>query len=266
MLRLCCGFHMQESVSVVVIFKIEVARDFYVTKQRISTSWGCLSTSRLLEESSLRRVTVADGCLHRRAESNFRFVPVAQTQCPSTSRKPSLKKSLSSPILPCARALLIVHEHSLPDVRLTTKGQLPHDESCRSLRMQFSFDSQMQSQAAGETHVALFRPSWKRKPFLILFSESGREECSSGRNDAPSLRVLGAKLRLHQVFWSQNLAFQSQNATMRPDFSSPASSLPRNWRFTFPFCSCNQERHSFCATWKCQTRARLEKRKPTSHP
>ena len=56
---------------------------------------------------------------------------------------------------------------------------------------------------------------------VSLFSESGREECSSGRNDAPGLRVLGAKLRLHQVFWSQNLAFQSQNATMRPDFSSP---------------------------------------------
>ena len=54
-----------------------------------------------LEESSLRRATVADGCLHRRAQSNFRFVPVGQTQCPSTSRRPSLKKSLSSPIMPC---------------------------------------------------------------------------------------------------------------------------------------------------------------------
>ena len=29
--------------------------------------------------------------LHRRAESNFRFVPVAQTQCPSTLGRPSLK-------------------------------------------------------------------------------------------------------------------------------------------------------------------------------
>ena len=57
--------------------------------------------------------------------------------------------------------------------------------------------------------------------FYFLFSESGREECSCGRNDAPGLRVLGAKLRLHQVFWSQNLAFHSQNATMHPDFSSP---------------------------------------------
>ena len=57
-------FTGKKVVSVVVIFKIEVALDFYVTKQRISTSWGCLSISRLLEESSLRRATVADGCLH----------------------------------------------------------------------------------------------------------------------------------------------------------------------------------------------------------
>ena len=41
------------------------------------------------------------------------------------------------------------------------------------------------------------------------------------------------------------------------------SSLPRNWWFTFPFCSCNQERHSdsFCATWKCQTRGSTRKKK-----
>ena len=44
------------------------------------------------------------------------------------------------------------------------------------------------------------------------------------------------------------------------------SSLPRNWRFTFPFCSCNQERHSFCATWKCQTRARIGKKEAYQLP
>ena len=93
-----------------------------------------------------------------------------------------------------------------------------HVDSFRSTPNQIK----VQAQTTGETHVALFRPSWKRKPFPIFVS--GREECSSGRNDAPGLRVLGAKLRLHQVFWSQNLAFQSQNATMRPDFSSPVSS------------------------------------------
>ena len=62
-----------------------------------------------------------------------------------------------------------------------------------------------------------------------MFSESGREECSSGRNGAPGLQVLGAMLRLHQVFWSQNLAFQSQNATMRLDFSSPGPAATRRF-------------------------------------
>ena len=53
------------------------------------------------------------GCLHRRAESNFRFVPVAQTQCPFTSRRLSLKKSLS-PIMPCASALFNVRNGAFP--------------------------------------------------------------------------------------------------------------------------------------------------------
>ena len=42
--RACCesavDFTSKKVVSVVAIFKIEVARDFYMTKQRISTSWG----------------------------------------------------------------------------------------------------------------------------------------------------------------------------------------------------------------------------------
>ena len=100
-------FTGKKVVSVVVIFKIEVARDFYVTKQRISTSWGCLSTSRLLEESSLRRATVADGCLHRSElrglKLSLRTVPVAQTHCPSTSRRPSVRSPMSSSIMPCLR-------------------------------------------------------------------------------------------------------------------------------------------------------------------
>ena len=74
------------------------------------------------------------------------------------------------------------------------------------------------------TRVALFCMSeWVMETGSdFFFSEPGREECSSGRNDAPRLRVLGAKLRLYQIFWSQNLNFQSKNATMRPNFSSPA--------------------------------------------
>ena len=71
-------------------------------------------------------------------------------------------------------------KQSLPDVRLhvglsidpellTAKGQLPHDEACRSLRTSTVFCRfHLQSQAASETHVVLFRSSWKRKPFLII--------------------------------------------------------------------------------------------------
>ena len=77
----------------------------------------------------------------------------------------------------------------------------------------------------------------KEGRFQFLFSESGREECSSGRNDAPGLRVLGAKLRLHQVFWSQNLVYQSQNATMRLDFSSPVHQP------AVRFCCTNLSKH-----------------------
>ena len=69
--RACCDsavdFTGKKVVFVVAIFKIEIARDFYVTKQRIMHVPGCFSTYRELEESSLRRATVADGCLHHRA-------------------------------------------------------------------------------------------------------------------------------------------------------------------------------------------------------
>ena len=140
----------------------------------------------MLQESSLRPATVADGCLHRHAESNFRFVPVAQTQYPSTSRKPSLKKSLSSPINQAMfNSFVRRKKQSLPDVRLhvgssidryasgsanrqgpaTTRRSL---QNARYARRLFSVDSQLQSQAARETHVVLFLPSWKRKPLLIF--------------------------------------------------------------------------------------------------
>ena len=50
-------FTGKKVVSVVVIFKIELARDFYVTKQRISTSWGVcrlLGCSRRAPSAALR--------------------------------------------------------------------------------------------------------------------------------------------------------------------------------------------------------------------
>ena len=55
-------FTGKKVVSVVVIFKIEVARDFYVTKKRISTSRGVcrlLGCSRRAPSAALRLPTVA---------------------------------------------------------------------------------------------------------------------------------------------------------------------------------------------------------------
>ena len=46
----------------------------------------------------------------------------------------------------------------------------------------------------------------------------------------------------------------------------PSTSVPRNWRFTFLFCSCNQERNRCCATCKCQTRARFGKKEAYQLP
>ena len=74
-----------------------------------------------------------------------------------------------------------------PEVR-TAKGQLPHDEACRSLRTSIdSFRSTpncSHKQLARTTSLSLVRVGNESR-IQFLFSESGREECSSGRNDAP---------------------------------------------------------------------------------
>ena len=74
--RACCNsavdFTGKNVVSVVAIFKIEVARDFYVTKQRIMHFLGCFSTSRELEESLLRCATVA--CIAARNQTFASFL------------------------------------------------------------------------------------------------------------------------------------------------------------------------------------------------
>ena len=88
-------FTDKKVVSVVVIFKIEVTHDFSVTQQGIRISLGVLSTSRVLEESFLHHATVADGCLHRRVEQNFRFGGIISLKfkCPSNSKNPSRPQS-----------------------------------------------------------------------------------------------------------------------------------------------------------------------------
>ena len=291
----------------------------------------CLSTSRLLEESSLRRVTVADGCLclnciAARNQTFSSYLSLKLSVLPLHADLPWKFLVVSNHAL--LKSFLQHKKQSLPNVRLhvgrivdrsmdpevltaNLNGQVPHDEGCRSLRTSTVFGrlptagtsnwrdsrhcllSELETKAVSNFCIDSFHITWWLwKPvqldghldwlhfdtywslnnctcscmkhwhdsfrsrgikmesikvaiqlhwFLwppryvkLVYSESGRENCSSGRNDEPDLRVLGAKLRLHQVFWSQNLAFKSQNATMRPDFSSPADPRGR----VEPHCFC----------------------------
>ena len=104
-------FTSKKVVSVVAIFKIEVARDFYVTKQRICTSCG---------------VTVVDFSGARRAPSTAlrllaspRGIKLSLRTCRSNSvsfhfTQTFLEKSLSSPIQPCSTALFDVRNRASP--------------------------------------------------------------------------------------------------------------------------------------------------------
>ena len=132
----------------------EVARDFYVTKQRISISWGVcrlLGCSRRAPSAALRlycrRLLASPRGL---GSQTLEFVPVAQTQFPSEVplyadlpwKSPCRLQSCHAQGL-CSRketepsrrptACGIVDRSMDPEV-LTAKGQLPHDEACRSLR------------------------------------------------------------------------------------------------------------------------------------
>ena len=109
-LRLC-----KKVVSVVVIYKIEIARDFYVIRQRISTSWdvcrllGCSSRA----PSAALLLTVASITARNQIfPSEVSLSPRLERS--STSRTPSLKKSLLSPIMPCSKALSNVRNRAFP--------------------------------------------------------------------------------------------------------------------------------------------------------
>ena len=83
---------------------------------------------------------------------------------------------------------------------LIAKGQVPRDEACRSLRKSTVFGRLPTAVTTSQRDSCRSLSPELEAKAVSKFSESGREECSSGRNDAPGLRVLGAKLRLHQVF------------------------------------------------------------------
>ena len=92
-----------------------------------SVAWGELPPPRY----GCRRLLAHK--LHCRAKSNFRFVPVTQTQRPCTSRRPSL----------------VVFNHAL--LKNFVEATAITSETVTS-----------------KTHVALFCPSWKREPFLVF--------------------------------------------------------------------------------------------------
>ena len=157
-------------VSVVVIFKI-VARDFYVTKQRISTSRGCLSTSRLLllpPRYGCRRLLALPRAKRIQTFASYLSLKLSvlpfhadlpwKSPCRLQSCPAQETESFWRPT-----ACGIVDRSMDPEV-LTAKGKVPHDVQRSldwiSLRTVFGrLPTQLQSQPASETHVALFRPS-----------------------------------------------------------------------------------------------------------
>ena len=109
--RACCDsavdFTGKKVVSVVVIFKIEVARDFYVTKQRISTFWGVrrlLGCSRRAVSTALRLVAVACHVAARNQTTSTVVLSLRTCRSKSVSFHftPTFpEKSLLSQIMPC---------------------------------------------------------------------------------------------------------------------------------------------------------------------
>ena len=159
-------------------------------KQRISTSWGVfwlLGCSRRAPSAAYGcwRLLAHEWCIAARNQTFASYLSLKLSVLPLHADLNSLKKFLSSPIMPCSRAFRVNVSLPMSDCTvvgsstdrmdpevLTANGQVPHDEACRSLRTSTIFGRlPLQAQATGETHVALPRPSWKRKPFQILLFE-----------------------------------------------------------------------------------------------
>ena len=122
-LRLCCRFHRQESGFRRCDLKIEVARDFYVSKQIISTFWGVcrlFGCSRRAPSAVLRLLTVRlrMNCIASRNQTSASYLNL------------SLKLSVLPLHVDLSWKVLVVFNHallksflqrkkqSLPDVRL----------------------------------------------------------------------------------------------------------------------------------------------------
>ena len=117
--RACCDsavdFTDKKVVSVVVIFKIEVARDSYVPEQRIRPSWEFVdfwvARGELPPPRYGRwRLRLAHE-LHRRAETNASYLSLKLSNH-FTQTFP--EKTLSSPFMPCWRAFFSVRNRAGP--------------------------------------------------------------------------------------------------------------------------------------------------------
>ena len=169
----CCRFHRQKKwFPSLQSLNVEVARDFYVAKHRIRTSWG---VCRLL------------GC--SRPPSAALQLPTAAVVVCIAARNQTFHSylSLKLRVLPLHAEFpsgLVVSNHA------TLKLEL-----CSTLRRkkQGLPETRLHVHEVRLTSVSFVRVGNESR-FSFLFSDS-REECSSGRNDAHGLRVLGAKLR-----------------------------------------------------------------------
>ena len=119
----CCRFHRQESGLRRCDLKIEVARDFYVSKQRISTFWGVrrlLGCSRRAPSAALRLLTVRlrMNCIASRKQTfaSYLILSLKLSVLPLHADLPWKVLVVSNHAL--LKSFLQRKKQSLPDVRL----------------------------------------------------------------------------------------------------------------------------------------------------
>ena len=116
MLRLAVDFiGKKKVVSVVAIFNVEVARDFYVAKQRISTSWGVcrlLGCSRA-PSAALRLPTVV--CIAARNQTLHSYLSLKLRVLPPHAEFPSGLVVSNHAML---KSFVQRKKQSLPETRL----------------------------------------------------------------------------------------------------------------------------------------------------
>ena len=124
--RACCDsavdFTGRKVVSVVVIFKIEVACDFYVPKQRISASWGVcrlFGCSRKAPSAALRLLAHDWSCIAARNQTFASYLSLKLSVLPLQADLSWKVLVVSNhALLDMLKSFLQPKKQSLPDVRL----------------------------------------------------------------------------------------------------------------------------------------------------